>query len=66
MCEALGFSSNTAKKKSAGGMTQVAEHLPSKHKVLNSNPSAAKKKEKKEIDEIAVFPFKALVCEWLA
>jgi hypothetical protein len=35
--------------KKAGGMAQAVEHLPSKHKTLNSNPNTAKeKKEKKE------------------
>jgi hypothetical protein len=28
----------------AGGVARVIEHLPSKHKALNSNPSIAKKK----------------------
>jgi hypothetical protein len=28
----------------AGGVAQVKEHLPSKHKVLNLNPSTTKKK----------------------
>jgi hypothetical protein len=31
----------------AGSMAQIVEHLPSKHKVLISNPSTAKKKKKK-------------------
>jgi hypothetical protein len=34
-------------QKRAGGVTQVVEHLPSKHKALSSNPSIAKKKKKK-------------------
>jgi hypothetical protein len=29
-----------------GGVAQVVEHLPSKHEVLSSNPSTAKKKKK--------------------
>jgi hypothetical protein len=29
-------------------MTQVVEHLPSKHKVLSSNSSTAKKKKERE------------------
>jgi hypothetical protein len=31
----------------AGGVAQVVERLPSKHKALSSNPSTAKKKKKK-------------------
>jgi hypothetical protein len=31
-------------KKRAGGVTQMVECLPSKHKVLNSNPNTAKNK----------------------
>jgi hypothetical protein len=34
------------KTKSVGGMVQVVEHLPTKHKALNSNPSSTKKKNK--------------------
>jgi hypothetical protein len=30
-------------QKGAGGMAQVAERLPSKHKTLSSNPSITKK-----------------------
>jgi hypothetical protein len=30
----------------ARGMTQVEEHLPSKCKALNSNPSTAEKRER--------------------
>jgi hypothetical protein len=30
-----------------GGVAQVVEHLPSKHEVLSSNPSTAKKKKKR-------------------
>jgi hypothetical protein len=29
----------------AGGMTQILEHLPSKHKALSLNPSTTKKKK---------------------
>jgi hypothetical protein len=32
----------------AGGMYQVAEHLPSKCEALSSNPSAAGKKKKRK------------------
>jgi hypothetical protein len=34
--------------KRAGGMAQVIEHLPSKCEDLNSNPSTAKNKKRKE------------------
>jgi hypothetical protein len=34
---------------SAGGMTQVVLHLPSKHKALSSNSSTAKKKKHTEM-----------------
>jgi hypothetical protein len=34
------------KQKRAGGVTQVVEHLPNKHKVLSSNTTTAKKKKK--------------------
>jgi hypothetical protein len=34
------------KVKRARGMAQVVEHLPSKLKVLSSNPSSVKKKKK--------------------
>jgi hypothetical protein len=30
-----------------GGMAQVVEHLPSKHKALSSNTSSAKKRKKR-------------------
>jgi hypothetical protein len=33
------------KKRGAGGMVQVVEHLASKHEVLSSNPSTTQKKE---------------------
>jgi hypothetical protein len=33
-------------KDRTGGMTQVVEYLPSKHKALNSNPSTNKKKKR--------------------
>jgi hypothetical protein len=32
-------------KQKAGGMALVVQHLPSKHKALNLNPSTAKKKK---------------------
>jgi hypothetical protein len=32
--------------KSAGGVTQVAQHMPSKHKALRSNSCATKNKIK--------------------
>jgi hypothetical protein len=35
-------------KKRAGSMTQVIEHLPSKHKALSSNPSTEKNKQQQE------------------
>jgi hypothetical protein len=38
-------------EKRAGGVTKVAEHLPSKH-VLHSNPSTATKKEKKKMTKL--------------
>jgi hypothetical protein len=31
----------------AGGVCQIVEHLPGKHKALSSNPSTAKKKKKR-------------------
>jgi hypothetical protein len=31
--------------------TQAIEHLPSKHKVMSSNPTTAKKKKKKKKEE---------------
>jgi hypothetical protein len=34
------------KKKRAGGVAEVVESLPSKHKALSSNPSTSKKKQK--------------------
>jgi hypothetical protein len=34
------------KAKRAGGVTQVIEHLLSKHEALNANPSTTKKKKK--------------------
>jgi hypothetical protein len=36
------------KAKRVGDLTQVAEHLPSKHEALSSNISTAKKERKKE------------------
>jgi hypothetical protein len=36
------------RRKWAGTMAQVVEHLPSKLKVLSSNPSTEKKKKKEE------------------
>jgi hypothetical protein len=33
------------KKKRAGDVTQVVQHLPSKHIFLSSNPSTTKKKK---------------------
>jgi hypothetical protein len=39
--------SKITKTKRAGGMIQVIEHVPSKHKALNSNPSTTNKKERK-------------------
>jgi hypothetical protein len=38
------LTSKITKAKRAGGMAQVIEYLPSKHKTLNSNPSTQKKK----------------------
>jgi hypothetical protein len=38
------FHQNRVKK--VGDMVQAVEHLPSKHKVLNSNPSTTKKRKK--------------------
>jgi hypothetical protein len=32
----------------AGGMTQMIEHQPSKHRVLSSNPSTTKNKKKRK------------------
>jgi hypothetical protein len=32
----------------AGGMAQVVEHLPSKHKTLSSNPITPQKKKKEK------------------
>jgi hypothetical protein len=34
-----------------GGMAHMAECLPSKHKVLSSNPKTTKKKKKKGVGE---------------
>jgi hypothetical protein len=39
------FTNNIRNKKGDWGVTQVIEHLPSKHKALNSNHSIAKKKK---------------------
>jgi hypothetical protein len=38
------LSLKTQQKKTAGGMNQVLEHLPSKHEALSLNCSTAKKK----------------------
>jgi hypothetical protein len=35
-------------------MAQAVEHLPSKHKALNSNPSMAKRKKKKKFLRVKV------------
>jgi hypothetical protein len=37
------------KQNRAGGMAQVIEHLPNKHKIMNSNPSIVKKTEQNKI-----------------
>jgi hypothetical protein len=34
-------------KGGVGGLDQMVEHLPSKHKAMNLNPNIAKKKKKK-------------------
>jgi hypothetical protein len=36
----------------AGGVAQAAEHLPSKHKALSSNPITAKKKTRKRKEKV--------------
>jgi hypothetical protein len=57
-----------------GGMAHMAECLPSKHKVLSSNPNTTKKKKKKEwgrhtgrdfADVIQFRIFEAGRLEWL-
>jgi hypothetical protein len=40
--------SKNPSQKRAIGVVQVIEHLPSKHEMLCSNPSAAKKKKKRK------------------
>jgi hypothetical protein len=40
--------SKITREKRAGGLAQMANCLPSKHKALNSNPNMTKKKKKKE------------------
>jgi hypothetical protein len=44
-------------RKRAGGMAQAIEHLPGKHKALNSNPSTAKKKKTrgKTLQDIGIY-----------
>jgi hypothetical protein len=39
------LSKKQTKAKRVGGVTQVVEHLPSKHEALSSNSSTAKKQQ---------------------
>jgi hypothetical protein len=43
-CDTL---SQTLPEQMAGGLTEAAEHLPSKHKALRSNPSSTRKNKNK-------------------
>jgi hypothetical protein len=38
---------NTQHKKRTSGMVQVAEHLPSKHEAMHSNPNTTKTNKQK-------------------
>jgi hypothetical protein len=49
------FKKNPSQKR-AGGVAQGVEHMPSKHKALTADPTAAKKKEKKRhIKKVKLF-----------
>jgi hypothetical protein len=39
-------------------VVQEVQHLPSKHKALNSNPSTAKKKKKDDLERTMGYLFK--------
>jgi hypothetical protein len=41
----------TKAKKGLGGVTEVVEHLPSKHETLSSKPQYLPKKKKREKDK---------------
>jgi hypothetical protein len=42
------LSKKQTKAKRVGGVTQVVEHLPSKHEALSSNSSTAKKQQEEQ------------------
>jgi hypothetical protein len=48
------------KAKRAGGMTQVVEHLPSKHKAPSSNPSTTKRK-RQSVVQVCYVPSNSLI-----
>jgi hypothetical protein len=49
----------------AGGVAQVVEHLPSKRKAWNSNPSTTKKKKRIGVSHPSFLPFISLLLTWV-